>query len=62
MLIDCESCAMRDTAACQDCVVTYLLEEGPIALTESESTALSNLADHGLVPGLRLVPRERNVS
>ena len=62
MLIDCDGCAMRDTAACQDCVVTYLLEEGPVALTEIESAALSNLADHGLVPGLKLVPRERNVS
>ncbi|MBW3667553.1 MAG: hypothetical protein KY394_08180 [Actinobacteria bacterium] len=62
MLIDCESCAMRETAACGDCVVTYLLDEAPVELTEATRTALANLADHGLVPGLKLVPRERNVS
>lgn len=62
MLIDCESCAMRDTTACRDCVVTYLLDEAPVELTEEESRALANLADQGLVPGLKLVPRERQVS
>jgi hypothetical protein len=62
MLIDCDFCAMQDTSACDDCVVTYLLDEGPVDLTESESTALANLADQGLVPGLKLVPRERNAS
>ncbi|MGH8944652.1 MAG: hypothetical protein ACRDVL_00690 [Acidimicrobiia bacterium] len=62
MLIDCECCAMRETVACRDCVVTYLLDEGPVDLTENESVALANLADHGLVPTLKLVPRERNVS
>ena len=35
MLIDCESCAMRETAACEDCVVTYLLDEAPVDLTDS---------------------------
>jgi hypothetical protein len=62
MLIDCESCAMRETAACDDCVVTYLLDEAPVDLTEAESSALANLAEHGLAPPLKLVPRERNVS
>lgn len=62
MLIDCESCAMRETAACQDCVVTYLLDEAPVELTEATRNALTNLADHGLVPGLKLVPRKRDVS
>ncbi len=59
MLIDCEQCAMRDTSACDDCVVTVLLSEGPINLDESEVTALANLAGEGLVPQLRLVPAER---
>jgi hypothetical protein len=53
---------MRETVACQDCVVTYLLDEGPVELSENESEALTNLADHGLVPSLKLVPRERHVS
>jgi len=62
MLIDCETCAMRETAACEDCVVTYLLDEAPVDLTQMQSTALVNLAEQGLVPSLKLVPRERNVS
>lgn len=62
MLIDCESCAMRETAACDDCVVTYLLDEAPVDLTDAQSKALTHLADQGLVPSLKLVPRERNVS
>ena len=26
MLIDCDQCAMQHTSACDDCVVTFLLE------------------------------------
>jgi hypothetical protein len=59
MLIECEQCAMRDTSACDDCVVTFLLVDGPLDLDESEVTALSNLAGEGLVPVLRLVQTDR---
>ena len=59
MLIDCQQCAMQDTIACDDCVVTFLLDGGPLELDESESEALANLAGEGLVPRLRLVPVER---
>ncbi len=59
MIIDCDSCAMRATSACDDCVVTCLLAEGPLDLDESEVVALVNLAGEGLVPKLRLVPTER---
>ncbi len=59
MLIECEHCAMRETSACDDCVVTFLLSNGPVDLDETELTALSNLAGEGLVPRLRLVPTER---
>jgi hypothetical protein len=62
MLIDCEQCAMRDTSACDDCVVSCLLGEGPVDLSESHLEAVANLADQGLVPILRLVPAERRVS
>jgi hypothetical protein len=62
MLIDCEQCAMKDTSACEDCVVTFLTGEGPVDVSDSESQALRNLADEGLVPRLRLVPAERRVS
>jgi hypothetical protein len=59
MLIDCEQCAMQGTSACDDCVVTFLLLDGPVDLDESEVDALANLAREGLVPRLRLVPTER---
>lgn len=62
MLIDCDQCAMMDTSACDDCVVTCLLGDGPVDVSESESEALHNLAQEGLVPRLRLVPAERRVS
>lgn len=62
MLIDCEQCAMNDTAACDDCVVNCLLGDGPVNLSPTQEEALENLAGEGLVPNLRLVPAERRVS
>ena len=44
MLSDCARCAMRDTAACRDCLVTVLLEKGPVDLTDGQIEALGNLA------------------
>lgn len=62
MLIDCEQCAMKDTGACDDCVVTCLLGDGPVDMSDTQDEALRNLADQGLVPRLRLVPTDRRVS
>lgn len=59
MLIDCEQCAMQGTSACDDCVVTFLLSDGPVDLDPAEVNALASLAGVGLVPRLRLVPAER---
>ncbi len=58
MLIDCDSCVMRDIA-CGDCVVTVLLGAPPggVEVDEGERRALAVLADSGLVPRLQLVPR-----
>ncbi|HEX9848832.1 MAG TPA: hypothetical protein VGB33_10495 [Acidimicrobiia bacterium] len=53
---------MRDTSACDDCVVTYLLGGGPVDISDSQAEAIANLAEEGLVPKLRLVPAERRVS
>lgn len=66
MLIDCDTCLARDIA-CDDCVVTVLfkegfLEEGPLDLDPDEADALCALAEAGLVPQLRLVPRELRVA
>lgn len=59
MIIDCNSCVMEHTSACDDCVVTAFLglDEGPVFLEPSEELALTNLADAGLVAPIRLVPR-----
>jgi hypothetical protein len=57
VLLDCDSCAVRDLQ-CGDCVVTVLLGAPPggAEVDEAERQALSVLADSGLVPRLRLVP------
>lgn len=57
MLIDCDRCSMRDTTACDDCVVGVLLSigTGPLELDDEEREALDALSDAGLVPRLRLV-------
>ncbi len=62
MLVDCEQCAMKDTSACDDCVVSCLLGAGPIDMSDTQEEALKNLADQGLVPRLRLIPAERRIS
>lgn len=59
MIIDCDTCVMRDLA-CGDCVVSVLL--GPpgamgLGFDDEERAALDVLADSGLVPPLRLVRR-----
>lgn len=62
MLIDCNQCAMQHTSACHDCVVSHLLADvlGPIEVDPEQAAALEVLADAGLVPGLRLMPRVVN--
>ena len=59
MLIDCNDCTMQDTRACSDCVVTHVLHDlsKPLDLDEEQADALEMLADEGLVPVLRLLPR-----
>ena len=57
MLIDCDRCSMRDTTACDDCVVGVLLSigPGPLEIDDTEKHALDALSEVGLVPRLRLV-------
>ena len=57
MIIDCHTCAMQDTEACDDCVVTCLLGDGPADLSDTALSAIENLAEAGLVPRLRLIPK-----
>jgi hypothetical protein len=59
MLIDCDQCVRQHTGACRDCVVTHLLSDlsRPLQVDEDQAEALEVLAEFGLVPELRLVPR-----
>ena len=58
MLVDCDQCAVRGPA-CSGCVVTVLLGSTPdgVEWDETERAALGVLAESGLVPPLRLVPK-----
>jgi hypothetical protein len=59
MLIDCNDCRMQDTAACDQCVVSFVFHDAgdPLAVDDDQAQALEMLAEEGLVPALRLVPR-----
>jgi hypothetical protein len=54
LLIDCDTCVMRDIA-CHDCLVSVLLGP-PVSLDQGAQVALAVLADSGLIPPLRLLP------
>lgn len=52
MLIDCNTCAMRDLA-CNNCVVTHFLAQ-PAELAIGEAEALAVLHEAGLVPPMQM--------
>lgn len=62
MLIDCGQCEMQHTSACDDCVVSFLLGDAPVEMSDAETRAVNNLAEVGLLPRLRLVPRDSRAS
>jgi hypothetical protein len=56
IIIDCEECVMRDTSACDDCVVTYMCQptrHTAVVLDLAEQRAVRLFADAGMVPTLR---------
>lgn len=53
MIIDCQNCPGKVANECSDCVVTFLLDR-PTELSDGEVAAMKVLADHGVVPELRL--------
>ena len=60
MNIDCETCVMRASDACGDCVVSFLVQREPgdaIVIDVAEARAVRMLAKAGLVPELRHRPR-----
>jgi hypothetical protein len=56
MRIDCDDCRMQHTSACEDCVVTFVLNREPgdaLVIDAEEARAVRLLADAGLLPQLR---------
>jgi hypothetical protein len=56
IIISCDSCIMRATAACADCMMTHLLSPAPIedlVFDDDELRVVRLLARAGMVPTLR---------
>jgi hypothetical protein len=56
LTIDCDCCTLRDTSACDDCVVSFLLGREPddaVVIDAEEARAMRMLERAGLVPSLR---------
>jgi hypothetical protein len=56
MIIECSRCAVRETDACEDCIVTALCGPGGILeLAEEERAAIDAMSTMGLVAPIRMV-------
>lgn len=58
--IDCDECVMQGTAACDDCVVTFICGREPheaVVIDVAEARAIRLLGQGGLLPRLRHVRR-----
>lgn len=58
--IDCDRCVLRDTDACDDCLVSFLLDREPddaVVIDADEERAVRMLERAGLVPTLRFTAR-----
>ena len=56
LTVDCDCCALRNTDACDDCVVSFLLEREPddaVVIDADEARAMRMLERAGLLPTLR---------
>jgi hypothetical protein len=54
--IDCSRCIVRETVACADCIVTFVVGREPgeaLVIDAEEERAVRLLAGAGLVPRLR---------
>jgi hypothetical protein len=60
LIIDCDRCALQNTQACDDCVVSFVLGREPddaIVIDAEEARAMRMLERAGLVPTLRFSNR-----
>lgn len=58
--IDCDECSLRETEACADCLVSFVLGRDPddaVVVDADEARALRSLSRAGLVPALRFTSR-----
>lgn len=56
LTIDCGTCTLEGTVACDDCVVTFLCGREPdeaVVIDVEEARAVRLLGQAGLVPALR---------
>jgi hypothetical protein len=56
LVINCDSCVMRETDACSDCLVTFMCgdtQESAVVFNLEEQRAVRLLANAGMVPTLR---------
>ena len=54
--ISCDDCELRETSACEDCLVSFVLGRDPddaVVVDAAEARALRLLCGAGLVPQLR---------
>jgi hypothetical protein len=59
LTIDCDACVMQGTDACDDCVVSFVVNREPgeaLVIDVEEARAVRLLSGAGLVPGLRHTP------
>ncbi len=63
MLIECRTCSMQHSQHCDDCVVSALMDSTPrrgaLIVDADEERALRELARAGLIPEIRMRPRQR---
>jgi hypothetical protein len=60
LTIECDQCVMQHTDACDDCVVSFLLEREPddaIVVDANEARAIRMLERAGLLPSLRFIEK-----
>jgi hypothetical protein len=62
LTIDCDTCVMQHTDACEDCVVSFVVGRDPgdaLVIDVEEARAVRLFSGAGLVPGLRHTPVAR---
>ena len=60
LTIDCDQCPLQHTSACDDCLVTFLLDRDPddaVVIDADEARAVRMLERAGLVPNIRFCER-----